>query len=169
MRLNSLYDPDFTGVGHQPYGYDQLTPLYRRYMVTHVGFEVTLTNPSADGIVLGAMLQASSGTATLTGANVDTVMERPQCVVKFINNTGSQVAVIKQPMLPLCNLEGLTSSQWNDQMSIYGALVTANPTLSPYLRVAIGSASAGTGDTAQIAIKLVFRAKFYERIVQNQS
>lgn len=33
MRLNSLFDPNFTGVGHQPYGYDQLSPIYNRYRV----------------------------------------------------------------------------------------------------------------------------------------
>lgn len=33
-RLNSLYDPDQTGVGHQPILRDQMTLLYNRYRVT---------------------------------------------------------------------------------------------------------------------------------------
>lgn len=33
MNLNSLFDPNRTGVGHQPYGYDQLSALYNRYRV----------------------------------------------------------------------------------------------------------------------------------------
>lgn len=34
MRGNSLYDPDFTGVGVQPYGLDQFMPVfYQRYKV----------------------------------------------------------------------------------------------------------------------------------------
>lgn len=33
MRLNSLFDPNLTGVGHQPYGFDQLAAIYNRYRV----------------------------------------------------------------------------------------------------------------------------------------
>lgn len=32
-KANSAFDPDSTGTGHQPYGYDQLTPLFREYSV----------------------------------------------------------------------------------------------------------------------------------------
>lgn len=33
FRLNSLFDPNFTGAGHQPRGFDQLAALYGRYRV----------------------------------------------------------------------------------------------------------------------------------------
>ena len=33
FNLNNIYDPDRTGVGHQPYGYDQLGAIYNRYRV----------------------------------------------------------------------------------------------------------------------------------------
>jgi len=33
FRMNSLFDPDFTGTGHQPYYFDQLAALYTRYVV----------------------------------------------------------------------------------------------------------------------------------------
>lgn len=33
FNLNSVFDPNRTGVGHQPYGYDQLAALYNRYRV----------------------------------------------------------------------------------------------------------------------------------------
>lgn len=33
MNLNSVFDPNRTGIGHQPYGYDQMTPIYNRYRV----------------------------------------------------------------------------------------------------------------------------------------
>lgn len=32
-RANSMYDPDFSGVGHQPYGFDQLMTGYKRATV----------------------------------------------------------------------------------------------------------------------------------------
>ena len=33
FNLNNLYDPNRTGAGHQPYGFDQLVPIYNRYRV----------------------------------------------------------------------------------------------------------------------------------------
>lgn len=49
FRANSMYDPDYSGTGHQPYGYDQYVPtLYNHSTV--VGSKITcvfsLGNPS---------------------------------------------------------------------------------------------------------------------------
>lgn len=33
FRANSIYDPDVTGVGHQPYGHDNLQNIYKSYVV----------------------------------------------------------------------------------------------------------------------------------------
>lgn len=41
FNLNSLFDPDRTAIGHQPYGFDQLTPLYNRYRVISTSFVVS--------------------------------------------------------------------------------------------------------------------------------
>lgn len=54
MRLNSLYDPNYTGAGHQPRGFDQLMAIYEKYTV--VGAKITVcyittsTNPSVVGL-----------------------------------------------------------------------------------------------------------------------
>lgn len=33
FRANSIYDPDSSGVGHQPYGHDNLQNIYKQYVV----------------------------------------------------------------------------------------------------------------------------------------
>jgi hypothetical protein len=40
FRLNSLFDPDFTGGGHQPMGFDQWSAFYNHYVVTKCTYEV---------------------------------------------------------------------------------------------------------------------------------
>lgn len=40
FNLNSIYDPDRSGVGHQPLGYDQWAAFYNRYRV--IGVKVTV-------------------------------------------------------------------------------------------------------------------------------
>lgn len=46
FRLNSLYDPDFTGGGHQPYGRDTLATIYNRYRVHRVSGFVSFASNS---------------------------------------------------------------------------------------------------------------------------
>jgi len=40
FNLNSIFDPNRTGVGHQPYGHDQLQTLYNRYRVISCGYRI---------------------------------------------------------------------------------------------------------------------------------
>lgn len=41
FRMNSLFDPDFTGTGHQPQWFDQLSAVYNFYRV--LGSKITVT------------------------------------------------------------------------------------------------------------------------------
>jgi hypothetical protein len=53
-RLNSLYDSNLTGSGHQGYFYDQLANIYNRYRVTACKYRITFTNvntPCRVGVV----------------------------------------------------------------------------------------------------------------------
>lgn len=40
FSLNSIYDPDVTGIGHQPRGHDELATLYKRYRVSGCKYEI---------------------------------------------------------------------------------------------------------------------------------
>lgn len=41
FRCNSIFDPDQSGVGHQPMGHDQYANFYQRYVV--IGSKITIT------------------------------------------------------------------------------------------------------------------------------
>jgi len=43
FRANSIYDPDRTGVGHQPYGHDTLSTIYKSYVVDKAVITLTPT------------------------------------------------------------------------------------------------------------------------------
>lgn len=43
---NSIFDPDATGVGEQPYYFDQLTAIYKNYYVVRSKIKVTCTSTS---------------------------------------------------------------------------------------------------------------------------
>lgn len=48
FNLNSIFDPNATGVGHQPYGHDTLATLYNRYRVISCSYRVIAPNASSN-------------------------------------------------------------------------------------------------------------------------
>jgi hypothetical protein len=61
FSANGLYDPDVTGTGHQPRGFDQLIALYDHYVVTHSEIKVEFYFSSTSvPAVCGVQLQAIS-------------------------------------------------------------------------------------------------------------
>jgi hypothetical protein len=45
---NNAYDPNYTGVGHQPLGFDQLAAMYSHYTVMHSVITATMNVVAAD-------------------------------------------------------------------------------------------------------------------------
>lgn len=60
FRLNSIFDPDLTNVGHQPYGRDQYATLYNRYRVDRVSWNVQMCTTSATGQMIVVPNNASA-------------------------------------------------------------------------------------------------------------
>lgn len=65
-RLNSLYDPNLSGVGHQPLGFDQIMPLYDHFTVIGARARVNFTNTSSGGSVNAALILTDDATALST-------------------------------------------------------------------------------------------------------
>jgi len=65
FRVNSLFDPDLTGTGHQPYGFDQFKTYYATYLVVKSQITVeciVITSPSLCGVMTST--ESSTGLAT---------------------------------------------------------------------------------------------------------
>lgn len=63
FAANGLFDPNITGVGHQPMGYDQLAALWNQYVV--VGGVIKVSFSNADGTqsqLVGITLKDSAST-----------------------------------------------------------------------------------------------------------
>jgi len=67
-RANSVFDPDFTNVGHQPMGYDQWALFYNHYVVLGSKISIGLTGvaAAADGAVVSNLSLQASGTNAYT-------------------------------------------------------------------------------------------------------
>lgn len=62
FTANGLYDPNITGTGHQPMGFDQMMLFYEHYTVTNAKITVNFYNVDADDSVIVGVLIAPDAT-----------------------------------------------------------------------------------------------------------
>ncbi len=169
-RLNSIFAPTFTpSATEQPYGYDQMSPLYERYIVRAVTINIQFTDPSADGLVVAAMVQPASGSQTLSGKSIAYPHECPGCIVANINNTGEQLANFRK-RFTIAQIEGLSERDLVSTSSLYSAEIDASPTLCPWLRLAVASYnSTDTTSTVRYTVTLSFEVELYNRVYLDSS
>lgn len=162
FRLNSLYDPDFTGTGHQPYYFDQFAALYQRYCVkgakitakfSHIVNAINVTQPSGPTVV-GITTDDDGAIAT----TITTAMEETNTTSDFLNNAlgGNNVKTLSKTYSPMTDL-GL--SETND--SIVSA-VNANPTRPWFANVWMAEAGLASPTSVAVKIEIVFDAVFSE-------
>lgn len=64
FSANGLYDPNITGVGHQPTGFDQLMAIYGSYTVTKATIKVGFWNTQVIPMLVGLSIQTFPGVST---------------------------------------------------------------------------------------------------------
>jgi len=172
-RLNSLFDPNFTGVGHQPYGYDQFNTLYSNYKVHKVKVKMTWFDVAGPNIM--AVMRAGGsydGAAGVQGKTADVVAETPGGVVRNLTETGKQAVVIEQefsiPAILGMSQQEFEGSNGFDKSP--ASVVGANPFLSAYLYIGISDNAVDAGGRAATCrTEITFYAQLWGRLTQVQS
>jgi hypothetical protein len=171
MRLNSMFDPNQTGVGHQPYGYDQyMGTIYQKYRVLRASFEITFTTPgAANDVFCCALLSGAGNILSLTGMSIDRAGEIPRVLHKQLSSAGSRKAVISsRSMIPLELLFGITRGVLANSDD-YAAVNTASPANVATLAFSVGSYSGQGAEAVSAQVVIVYEAIIYDRIGVTQS
>jgi len=127
FRSNSIYDPDFTNVGHQPRGHDQYAQYYKYYRVTGIkiraifNWEETPSQSHAVGVYLD-----DNSTFAYSGS-ID-LYEKAGKMTRFLSSDRAARQTISRAL----NLNKLGNKALNDQRTAFGS----NPTLDgPFIHV----------------------------------
>jgi hypothetical protein len=111
MNLNSLFDPNRTGTGHQPYGFDQLAALYNRYRVLSTRWRVTFGSQSGTYQLVVVPVNGLVNTSITDLTSYQTVCELPLSVVKTQGGGGGPTIIVERSM-HLRALTGVTQTEY---------------------------------------------------------
>jgi len=133
-RMNNIYDPNYTGVGHQPISHDQWAALYKNYIVygfsAQVHFGVQHTAASGNGTMTVGIVPNMTSAMPLT--DQDTFLEYSNSKSKILGTIdGAGCATFNTGYINIADLAGMKgvvtdASQW-------GAAFGANPSNEAFL------------------------------------
>jgi hypothetical protein len=161
FRANSLFDPDRTSGGHQPLGYDQLTPSYNRYRVDKFDWKISLPSTA---VTYSATVVPVNGAASLTSSSLS--QEYPLADLRTVGFNGGPSAIFHE-IVNLPELNGKSMIAYNTDDTT-GSLTTTNPVETIDLHIFLNNPNT-VSLSCQVNVKLFYRAVFYDPITPGQS
>lgn len=159
-RLNSIYDPDYTGSGSQPYMRDQLSALYSYYTVSGCKVCITYSTDTTQDSLL--TIRQTPNTYTL--GDIDLEIERG--AMKRIVSS-SQPGYVKN-YYSISKCFGIPKRKLLSD-DIYSAGISATPASTLYLQIGSIATDRATSATVQIQVELTYYVKFWSPIDQSAS
>lgn len=166
-RMNSLYDPDYTGSGHQPYGFDQMSGLYSKYRVDRCKFELTFTTPGAANDLLCAATVCPGTSSSLSAVSTQLVPERPDSIWGVCSSSGERRCVLRGNF-DLHVVCGVSKAKYEAEDN-YSAAIGADPSQVALLTCSAGCVDGTASVTVQCLIVVTYDALLFNRITQASS
>lgn len=154
FNMNSLFDPNRTGFGHQPYGFDTLATLYNRYRVVSCGWRIQLAGDASSAYIITALPSNES----VTSVSISEMRENPRC--KYIQQNPGSAAVTLSGKCSLPSLMGRTKSQYMSD-DRYSAIVSASPAELAILNLQTANTADGIIGT-KLQVLLEFTVEWFD-------
>lgn len=167
--LNSVFDPDITGTGTQPVGFDQWSAFYNRYRVDKVRVEVDYSNLSTISAT-DVLLIANNDNGSLTGqAAFQSATCAPFASDQLLSIAGSgkdSCRIVRT--FDVAKVLGVDKVRHRSNPD-YSAVTTANPSENAYIHVVAQDVLYNNNITIRFKIKITYLTTFFDRNQLGQS
>lgn len=166
FSINNMYDPNFTGTGTQPIGYDQYSALYGRYRVLSARVEVFACNRTAVPTRVGYYFSPQS---TLpVDPNAWTVQNCTARQNMLGPNTGSNNVVRFEAKAHLPALFGITPNEYKSDQDFSAATGSTGPARLGFMHLWISSL-AGVVAAVDFTASIWFDTEWSNPVALNMS
>jgi len=162
FRLNGLFDPNYTGGGHQPKGFDQLAAFYQRYRVYNVRWLVEQWHSNS---AVGSHLVVVPTNSNTSYSDASDAIEAP-----FSKHGISHLYEMRRlnGVVDLAVLNGKTHTAYAADDTTQ-ALVSTNPTEVLNLHVFAEALDGSTAIIVYQKVTLLYDVEFSDPVQLGQS
>jgi len=169
FRLNSLFDFDQSGGGHQPYGYDQWCAFYNQYRVNGAKVELLWnTIGGSSDVCCCSQVSTAVSLLTMAGNTIDWAGERNNVSTAVLSPSGNSRSIKQSIYLDMPTVFGVSKQKYRDDNN-YCNVTGSNPGEQALLQLAVGSYSGSAGETVSVQVRCTFYATMFDRVSAPQS
>lgn len=166
-RGNSVFDPDFSGIGAQPMGHDQWSTFYRRYRVIAAAIKVEFSSQvnSTTGIQ-GCICALNSSLAT---SNPVEMLEAAKSVKSKVVSDPSDARGTMSYYITTAEMAGLPADGYLYERDL-SAAISSNPVEGWFYHVGFFDASGGLNTVnVHSQTEITYYVEYYHRETLTQS
>lgn len=161
---NSIFDPNYTGLGHQPLWHDTLFLMYGQYRVLGMKYKFIVMNSNTNQ--LGTIvIEHANGPPQVAATGITTIMERRACRTFNVNSSASNPIIIKGYM-PVGKPYGLNKTDFMADVGFECAM-GQNPSKASHVNVYAVTQNSTAIFNIQATVE--YYVEFTNRILTGQS
>lgn len=160
FNLNSIFDPNRTGIGHQPYGRDELYAIYNRYRVIGCKYTISAYNAASSGDAYSVIAALPSNEEVSLSGGLPQAQETPRC--KYITQAPNAPLRVLQGYVNLPALVGATKTQYMTDDD-YQANFDSSPASFAILNIYAGAITgASETNTTKLNVVLEYTVECFD-------